>query len=231
MRGTVLLDLYGTLVEPDWAVLLKGRAALAERARLKAAEAHRSWDTTHSARMTGAYGSLADDLAAIFSDAADGSGSPISPRLLSRLADQERDNWRRGVRLYPDAMSGLSLLRTSGLRLAIVTNASAEAAAIVDGLRLRSMVEDVFASCEVGVLKPGLLAVALRRLGVDASDATLVDDEPEQLEGAARLGIGTILVQRSGHQASEATTSGARTVTNLQQVAGLVVSAEAGRRR
>ena len=53
MRATVLLDLYGTLVEPDWAALLKGRAALAERAGVAAAAAHRAWDLTHAARMTG----------------------------------------------------------------------------------------------------------------------------------------------------------------------------------
>jgi HAD superfamily hydrolase (TIGR01509 family) len=231
VRATVLLDLYGTLVEPDWAALLKGRAALAERAGLAAAAAHRAWDMTHAARMTGSYGSLADDLAAILSEAADGRRSAISTRLLCRLADEERENWCRGVRLYPDAMPALIGLRSSGLRLAIVTNASAEAASVVDGLELRPLVDDVFASCEVGVLKPDLLGVALRWLGVDASDATLIDDEPEQLEGAARLGIGTILVQRSGAQASAARTTGARAVTNLQQVAGLVVRGEPGRRR
>ena len=231
MRATVLLDLYGTLVEPDWAALLKGRSALAERAGLPAAAAaHRAWDTTHTARMTGSYGSLADDLAATFSQAANGSGSPVSPMLLSQLADGERENWRRGVRLYPDAVPALVLLRSSGLRLAIVTNASAEAASVVDGLGLRPMVDDVFASCEAGVLKPHLLGVALRKLGVAASDATLVDDEPEQLEDAAGLSIGTILVQRSGAQAPAAITP-ARVVSDLRQVAGLVVRAEPGRRR
>jgi HAD superfamily hydrolase (TIGR01509 family) len=230
--ATVLLDLYGTLVQPDWSALLKGRTTLAERVGLAAAAAHRAWDTTHAARMMGSYGSLADDLAAVFSVAADGRESPISPGLLSQLADEELENWRRGVRLYPDVMPGLSLLRTSGLRLAIVTNASAEAASVADGLGLRPMVDDIFASCQAGVLKPGLLGVALRNLGVDASDAILVDDEPEQLEGAARLGIGTILVQRSGARASEATTTGPHhSVSDLRQVADLVVRAEPGQRR
>lgn len=231
MRATVLLDLYGTLVEPDWPALLKGRSALAERAGLPAAAAHRAWDMTHAARMTGSYGLLADDLAEIFSRASDGRASAISARLLSQLADDERENWSRGVRLYPDAIPALRALRSSGMRLAIVTNASAEAASVVDGLGLRPMVDDVFASCEAGVLKPDLLTVALRSLGVEASDATLVDDEPWQLEGAARLGIGTILVRRSGAEAPARTTAGARVVSDLQQVAGLVVRAEPGRRR
>lgn len=232
VRAALLLDLYGTLVEPDWSVLQEGRTALAERVGLDAPAALRAWDTTHAARMTGGYGSLADDLAAIFSEAAGGGGSPISQGLLSQLADQERENWRRGVRLYPDTMAGLGVLRTSGLRLAIVTNASAEAASVVDALALRPLVDHVFASCEEGVLKPDLLGVALRRLGVDASDATLVDDEPAQLDGAARLGIGTILIRRTDAEASAATAAGRHgRVSDLGQVAQLVVGAEPARRR
>jgi len=231
VSATVLLDLYGTLVEPDWPALRKGRAALSARVGLGAVAAHRAWDTTHAARMAGGYGSLADDLAAVFSEAANGRGSAISPLLLSELADRERENWRRGVRLYPDVVPALSLLRRSGLRLAIVTNASAEAASVVDALGLRHLVDDVFASCEVGVLKPDLLVVALRRLGVEASDATLVDDQAEELEGAARLAIGTIMVLRSGSQASEASTIGAVAITDLQQVARLVMRAELARRQ
>jgi HAD superfamily hydrolase (TIGR01509 family) len=232
VRATVLLDLYGTLVEPDWAALLKGRTALAERAGVAAADAHRAWDMTHAARMTGSYGSLADDLAAIFSEASDGRRSAMSARLLSELADEERENWGRGVRLYPDAMPALSLLRSSGVRLAIVTNASAEAASVVDALGLRPVVDEVFASCEVGLLKPDLLSVALRRLGVEASDAILVDDEPAQVESAARLGIATILVQRSGADASTPTTSGPHhRVSDLRQVAELVGRPEPARGR
>ena len=226
MRSTVLLDLYGTLVEPDWAELLKGRTALAERLGLDAAAALRAWDRTHAARMTGTYGSLADDLAAVFSEAWDGAA--ISTALLSELADDERENWRRGVRLYPDALPALSLLRSSGLRLAIVTNASAEAASVVDELGLRPLVDSVVASCEAGVLKPELLGVALRRLGLEASDATLVDDEPAQLDAASRLGIGTILVQRLGTDASSAATHPA--VSDLRQLADLLVRAEPARR-
>jgi HAD superfamily hydrolase (TIGR01509 family) len=226
VRGTVLLDLYGTLVEPDWAKLLDGRRGLAERLGLDAAAALRAWDRTHPARMTGAYGSLADDLAAVFSEASD--ARPISPDVLSELADEERANWRRGVWVYPDALPALSQLRSAGLRLAIVTNASAEAAGVVDALGLRPLVDDVVASCEAGILKPDLLGVALRRLGLEASEATLVDDEPAQLDAASQLGMATILVQRSAIDASSAAAH--RSLSDLRQVADLLVRAEPARR-
>lgn len=232
MPGTVLLDLYGTLVEPDWTALLQGRAELAERAGVPAAAAHRAWDSTHAARMVGRYGTLADDLAAVFAAVSGSSRPTVSASLLSELADAERENWRRGVRLYPDAVPALRRLRASGMRVAIVTNASAEAASVVDVLGLRPSVDEVFASCEAGLLKPDLLEVALGGLGVDAAEATVVDDEPQQLDGAARLGMRTVLVRRSGSGASAPTGPGPhRAVTDLRQVAELVAHAEPARRR
>ena len=227
MRGTVLLDLYGTLAEPDWAELLRGRTAIAERLGLDASSALRAWDSTHPARMTGAYGSLADDLAVVFSKASD--GRPISSALLSDLADEERENWRRGVRLYADALPALSLLRSSGLRRAIVTNASAEAASVVDELGLRALVDDVVASCEAGLLKPDLFEVALRGVRLEAADAILVDDDPAQLDAALRLGIGTILVQRSGSDAPSGPTH--PMVSDLRVIADLLVRTEPARPR
>jgi putative hydrolase of the HAD superfamily len=227
VRSTVLLDLYGTLVEPDWAALLAGRAALAGRLGLDADAALRAWDNTHAARMTGSYGSLVDDLAAVFAEASDGAS--ISLSLLARLADDELDNWRRGVRLHADAPPALAALRGAGLRLAIVTNASAEAASVVEGLGLRPLVDDVVASCEAGVLKPDLLEVALHRLGLEAADATLVDDEPAQLDAASLLGMATILAQRSGTDGSSAATHPA--VSDLRRVSDLVHRAEPARPR
>lgn len=232
MRGTVLLDLYGTLVEPDWAELREGRTAIAERAGVGAMTADCAWDKTHIARMTGAYGSLADDLAAVFSEAADGAQPRLSPSTLRELADAELRNWRRGVAVYPDVLPALGRLRSLGLRLVIVTNASAEAASVIDALGLRPVVDEVFVSCEVGVLKPALLRVALRTLGLDASDATLVDDDPAQLDSAGELGLTTILVDRTGAGVARASGTGHHPrVTDLGQMANLVAGAEPARRR
>jgi putative hydrolase of the HAD superfamily len=222
VRAAVLLDLYGTLVEADWPQLLKGRAALAERVGLSPAAAHRAWDATHVARMRGTYGTLADDLRAVAREASNGSESPppISSTMSAQLASEERENWRRGVNCYRDAIPALRRLRSGGLRLAIVTNASTEAAGVVHELALRSVVDHVFASCEAGVLKPELLGVALEALGLHPSEATLVDDESTQLDQAAQLGLGTILIQRSGVDSSPASISSHHpVVSDLHQLA------------
>lgn len=182
--------------------------------------------------MTGAFGSLTDDLGAVFSEASGGARSAIAPQLLAELAAKETDNWSRGVRLYPDVAPALRRLRSAGWHLAIVTNSSVEAASVVDTLGLRPLVDDVFASCEARLLKPDLLELALRRLRVEATEATLVDDEPAQLDGAARLGIATILIDRVHARRSANTSVGShRSVSELRDVAELAAHPEPPRSR
>ena len=207
-RGrAVLLDLYGTLVEPDWPVLTAGRAALAERAGIAPEKALRAWDATHPARMIGAYGSLEQDLAAVFSEAAPGPGlsAPIDPSLLAELAGAERATWRRGVAIYPDVLPELARLRAAGFRLAIVTDASAEAAGVLTELRLDRAVDLTLASCDARRVKPELLDIAAERLGVEPSAAMLVDDEPATVAAARERGMDGVLIRRDGAPAAATT--------------------------
>ncbi len=172
--------------------------------------------------MTGAYGSLAGDLAAVFTAAGVATGSDLSHRSLQALAERERTNWKRGVSLYSDVVPALRRMRGVGLRLVIVTNASAEAANVVGELGLQPMVDAVFASCDVGLLKPELLTVALGSLDAEANAVTAVDDEPAQLDGAAALGMDTILVRRGGRGSAGGHASSHKVVTDLGQAADLV---------
>jgi len=181
--------------------------------------------------MSGAYGSLADDLHAVFSEAAGGCAAPASRSLLLELAAQERENWRGGVRLFPETFVGLRRLRSAGHLLAIVTNASAEAASVIEGLGLTPLVDAVLASCDAGVLKPELLEFALRSLRIDARGSFAVDDEPAQLDHAAELGMGTILVRRKGAEAPPAAVSPHLRASDLEHAADLVAGAQPGPRQ
>jgi len=188
----VLFDLYGTLVEPDWVMLRAGRDAIADRLGVPRAAAHAAWAATHAARMRGEYGSLEGDLAAV--RAATGARGSANGVLLSELAAFERANWCSAVRLHDDVIPMLLRLRDAGARLAIVTNASAEAASVIPALRLDGLVDLVVASCNAGVLKPDLLYIALGDLGVSEVEAVLVDDEPQQVAAARRMGMSAVLV-------------------------------------
>ena len=86
MTRAILLDLYGTLVEPDWGALTAGRDAIADRIGVPRAAAHAAWAATHEARMRGQHGSLDGDLAVVFAAANGGGSDLLSDELLAELA-------------------------------------------------------------------------------------------------------------------------------------------------
>jgi HAD superfamily hydrolase (TIGR01509 family) len=224
MTRAILFDLYGTLVEPDWVMLRAGRDAIADRLGVPRAAAHAAWAATHAARMRGEYASLEGDLAAV--RAAAGARDSADGLLLSELAAVERANWRGAVQLHDDVGPMLRRLRHAGARLAIVTNASAEAAGVIPALGLDVLVDVVVASCTARVLKPDLLRVALGNLGVSAVEALLIDDEPQQVAAAKRMGMSAVLVHPGAGSTAMPDGHGGAVVTNLTRFADLLLSAE-----
>src|SRR4051812_40520842 len=97
----VLLDAYGTLLEPDWPRLTAGRDAIADRVGVSRSAARQAWASTHQSRMRGASGSLEGDLAAVFALARPSGTKALGEDLLAELASFERANWSAGVHLYP----------------------------------------------------------------------------------------------------------------------------------
>jgi putative hydrolase of the HAD superfamily len=225
MTCAVLLDLYGTLVEPDWPALTAGRDAIADRVGVPRAAAHSAWAATHDARMRGQHGSLEGDLAAVFATAGGVGPDLLTDDLLADLAAAERANWRSGVRLFPDAVPALGLLRQAGAQLAIVTNASAEAAGVIPALGLDGLVDSVRASCNAGIVKPDLFLLALRDLGLAHSEAILVDDEQAQVAAATGLGLNAMLIRRNVAGASVAEHASGAVITDLAQIAERVFGA------
>ena len=207
MTRAVLLDLYGTLVEPDWGALTAGRDAIADRVGVPRAAAHAAWAATHEARMRGQHGSLEGDLAVVLATAGGLGSDLVTDDLLAELAASERANWRRGVRLYPDVVPTLGRLRRAGARLAIVTNASAEAAAVIPALGLDGLVDAVLASCDAGTRQAGPARPRHARPRRPRAETVLVDDEPAQVAAATRLGLDAILIRRDAADSSVAGTT------------------------
>jgi HAD superfamily hydrolase (TIGR01509 family) len=225
----VLLDLYGTLVEPDWPRLIAGRHALADAAGVPHEPAYAAWTASHDDRMRGAFGSLERDLAHVFAMAAGEGGVPIDDPRLAELAATERASWCASVHLYDDVVPTLAALRAAGMRLAIVTNSSAEAASVIPHLGLDRLVDLVVASCDVGALKPRTFELALAGLGLDASDAVLIDDDPAEVLAAERMGLPAVLIRRPGPDTRDPVVhppdGDRRAVTSLDEAARLLLGA------
>ena len=83
-------------------------------------------------------------------------------------------------------------------RLGIVSDAPPSTRRIMQGAGVLSTMQGVTFSCDLGVLKPDprIYQATLSQLGVQPEEAIFVDDIPEKLEGATRLGVKGIQMRR-----------------------------------
>ncbi|MFB9378378.1 haloacid dehalogenase type II [Kineococcus gynurae] len=103
--------------------------------------------------------------------------------------------------LHPDVVEGVRGLRTDGFRLLTLSNGSAAVAEeLLTRAGVRAEFEAVLSVEDAGVWKPGRGAYedALRRVGVPPADAVLVAVHPWDVDGAARAGLRTAWVDRTG---------------------------------
>jgi HAD superfamily hydrolase (TIGR01662 family) len=113
-----------------------------------------------------------------------------------------QEAWWHGVRVYPDAIDVLRRLRRTGLRLGICSNAPYRSASMHGQLHhvgVRQLVDAAVFSADVGWRKPSprLFAAALEAVGVPAERTLFVGDcVREDVEGAAAVGMRTVLVAR-----------------------------------
>ena len=102
-------------------------------------------------------------------------------------------------RVYPEVPAVLASLRERGIVLAVVSNFDSRLPPLLDGLGLGAFFDAVVCSGEAGAAKPdgAIFAHALAVLGVDASKALHVGDNPEaDYDGALAAGIEALLVDR-----------------------------------
>lgn len=95
----------------------------------------------------------------------------------------------------PETLAVLDALRADGHPLALVSNATAEAAEAWRTSRLGRRFDVAVFSCQVGVAKPdpAIYRVAADRLGVDPAECVFVGDGADgELAGAAAVGMTVI---------------------------------------
>jgi putative hydrolase of the HAD superfamily len=98
-----------------------------------------------------------------------------------------------GMSIDQDMLALLDGLRTAGHRVALVSNSFGDGT--YDGVDLAAVADTVVISAEVGIRKPSrrIYAIACERLGVGPEEAVMIDDLRQNLDGAARIGIGGVL--------------------------------------
>jgi putative hydrolase of the HAD superfamily len=110
--------------------------------------------------------------------------------------------WWRGVKLYPDVVPTLGVLRERGLRIGLCSNAAYRPASMHDQLAhlgLDTLLDAAVFSGEVGWRKPAsrLFDAALRALDAQPETTVFIGDRiREDIGGAADAGMRTVHIAR-----------------------------------
>jgi HAD superfamily hydrolase (TIGR01549 family) len=103
--------------------------------------------------------------------------------------------------LYDDVAPVLSDLARSGFRLGLISNTHRCLTSFQEHFDLAGLISAAISSSEHGYNKPhpSIFRTALRLLQVTPEEAVMVGDNPKQdIEGALNIGMGAVLVCRSG---------------------------------
>lgn len=125
--------------------------------------------------------------------------------------------------VHPDVPDGVRALRSTGRRLVTMSNGSAQVAEkLFSDAGIREEFEALMSVEDAGAWKPDreAYAYAARTCGTAPDDMLLVAAHPWDIDGAARAGLHTAWINRSGMPYPDHFTSPEHTVTALPDLAG-----------
>lgn len=102
--------------------------------------------------------------------------------------------------LYDDVTPALKALAARGIKVGLISNSHRCLASFQQHFELHGLIAAALSSSDHGYLKPhpSIFESALKLIGVAASESVMVGDSlPHDIEGAHRVGMRGILVQRS----------------------------------
>lgn len=101
---------------------------------------------------------------------------------------------------YPDAAPALGVVRSLGLRAAVVSNWDCSLGSVLEDLGLGGLLNVVVTSAQAGASKPdpAIFEFALQEVRCSAENALFVGDSPEtDIAGARSAGLRAVLIDRS----------------------------------
>lgn len=126
----------------------------------------------------------------------EGAGVPDLEGTAARLAASVAD-----LPLHPEVPEGIRTLRAAGHRLVTLTNGSAHVAQkLFDAAGIRDQFEELLSVEDAPAWKPhpSSYQYAAQQCGTEAGDMMLVAVHPWDIHGAARAGLRTAWVNRTG---------------------------------
>ena len=190
MARACLVDVWDTILKPDFEDRL---TALTAYAGVDPATFLAEWLASRTDRDRGKL-----SVASSFARTLRCCGIDPRPELVSDLLRMDAELAREHVRLFDDAVPFLTELRSRGVLIALVSNCSDTTRPLLDYLGVIALADSVILSCEVGSAKPfpEIYVSALEDLGVAATDAVMIDDQPSFCAGAEAVGVRAIQIVR-----------------------------------
>jgi 2-haloacid dehalogenase len=127
--------------------------------------------------------------------------------------------------VHPDVPGGVRALRATGRRLVTLSNGSAGVAEqLLDGAGIRKEFERLLSVEDAGVWKParGSYEYAAEECGTGLADMLLVASHPWDIDGAARAGMATAWIDRTGAPYPAYATAPTHRITALDELAGVL---------
>ncbi len=127
--------------------------------------------------------------------------------------------------VHPDVPAGVRTLRAAGLRLVTLSNgATAVAEQLLGSAGLRSEFDHVLSVEDAGVWKPAAAAYqhAARVCETALADMVLVAVHPWDIDGAARAGMATAWLNRTGLAFPRHFTAPVHAIESLEELAGVL---------
>ena len=190
MTRACLVDVWDTILKPDFEDRL---AALTAHAGVYPATFLAEWLTSRTDRDRGKL-----SVASSFTRTLRVRGIDPTPELVSDLLRMDAEHAREHVRPFDDAVPFLTELRSRGVLIALVSNCGDTTRSLLEELGVIPLADSVILSCEVGSAKPSpeIYVTALEDLGVAATDAVMIDDQPSFCVGAEAVGVRAIQIVR-----------------------------------
>ena len=189
---TVFFDLFETLITEKTRRAYQLRVGYHEKLRTTREQYSQWWLDFGDRVMTGRFTGALDR----FSHVRNEVGSPVSDQEIAEIA-RECEHWKTRVlsEVDPGIYGMLNEVRSLGLNIGVISNASREEVRAWESCPLKDHVDDVVFSCNVGLMKPDrkIYELACRRMRVEPSDAYFIGDGKfDELRGAASTGMKAI---------------------------------------
>jgi putative hydrolase of the HAD superfamily len=220
----VLLDALGTLLalEPPWPLLrrtLETRHGIrvSEKEAREAMLAEMAYYREHHTEGADerSLAELRRRCARVLAERLPAVAGLTEEQLVDALLDSLR------FEPYPDVAPSLAVMRTVGVRLAVVSNWDCSLSSVLAEVGLGGAFDAVVVSAEAGAKKPEreIFESALSRLRCGPAESLFVGDSPEtDVAGASAAGLRPILIDRAG----TASTADAERIHSLSELAELL---------